>query len=53
MRVLDTVPGSPNHIKRYIDSAYLPAAVQRGTMRGHHAAQQTSDLVRLALLYQV
>ncbi|KAL4950531.1 hypothetical protein BDW69DRAFT_187283 [Aspergillus filifer] len=52
VRVLDTVPGSPNHIHRFIDPANLPAAVNEGRMRGIHAQQGISDFVRLATIYQ-
>ncbi|KAJ0425155.1 hypothetical protein BJY00DRAFT_308482 [Aspergillus carlsbadensis] len=52
VRVLDTVPGSPNHIHRFIDPANLPAAVNLGRMKGLHAQQGISDFVRLAAVYQ-
>ncbi|KAL2794807.1 hypothetical protein BJX66DRAFT_337597 [Aspergillus keveii] len=52
VRVLDTVPGSPNHIHRFIDAANLPAAVNEGRMKGLHAQQGISDFVRLATVYQ-
>jgi hypothetical protein len=53
VRVLDKVPGSPNHVHRFIDAAYLPIAFNEDRMKGHHSGQNISDFLRLATLYQV
>lgn len=53
VRVLDTMAGSPNHVNQYLDSSNIPAAVRDGRMQGRHAAQNTADIVRIAVLYQV
>lgn len=53
VRVLDTVPGSVNHIDRFLELWSLPQAVHEDRMKGHHAGQHTSDFVRLATVYHV
>lgn len=53
IRVLDSEPGSPNHIPRFINPEYLPAAINEDRMGGKSAKQHTSDFVRLVALYQV
>ena len=51
IRVLDTVPGSPNHILRYIPEDQLPKALVEGTMDGPYKGAHTSDMVSGACLY--
>ena len=51
IRVLDTVPDSPNHILKYIPAEMLPEALIKGTMDGPYKGPHTSDLLRGALLY--
>lgn len=51
IRILDTVPGSPNHILKFIPSEMLPEALVQGTMDGPYKGPHTSDLLRGALLY--
>lgn len=53
IRLLDTVPESPNHVLQYIDASDLPPAVRDGRVDGKAAAQHISDFVRLAVLYKV
>lgn len=49
VRVLDNVPGSPNHLSSYVPTHYFPTAFNEGTITG--PPQHISDLARLPLLY--
>jgi hypothetical protein len=51
--VLDSVPGSPLNVSRYIDTSdpfVVPEAYSKATLGGQYAAQHTSDLIRYPLL---
>ncbi|KAI1819774.1 hypothetical protein F4861DRAFT_110749 [Xylaria intraflava] len=53
IRVVDCAPGSPLHIRNYLDfddPATFPEAFRKGTLSGLYAVQHTSDLVRWPLL---
>ncbi|MCJ1440296.1 MAG: hypothetical protein MMC23_000779 [Stictis urceolatum] len=49
VRVLDDVPGSPNHLSKFVPGSYFPDAFNDKTMLG--PPQHASDLLRLPLLY--
>lgn len=51
VRVLNTVPDSPNYALKWISAEHLPRSFVDGTMGGKWAAQHQSDLCRTALLY--
>ncbi len=53
VRVLDTVPGSPNHFHNFVGPEHFPTAFYQGKLTGRNKGQHVSDLVRLAVLYQV
>ncbi|KAL4881875.1 hypothetical protein BJY04DRAFT_188243 [Aspergillus karnatakaensis] len=53
IRVIDNLPGSPNHISNFVDTSdprLFPKAFREGTIAGTYALQHTSDLVRWPLL---
>ncbi|OJD33707.1 capsule polysaccharide biosynthesis protein [Diplodia corticola] len=52
VRVLDSVPGSPNNVSRFIDKSLLPASFQEQDMAGPYAGAHSADLVRLPLLHR-
>lgn len=52
IRLVDVLPGSPNHIYNFVGRDYFPECFVSDTMDGSHKAQHTSDLVRLPLLYE-
>ncbi|KAF2668757.1 hypothetical protein BT63DRAFT_284886 [Microthyrium microscopicum] len=52
IRVLDTVPDSPNHIFKYLPKEILPEAMVKGTMNGPYVGPHSSDFLRGATLYQ-
>lgn len=49
VRVLDDVPGSENHLSRFVPASYFPDAFNNKTMVA--PPQHLSDLLRLPLLY--
>jgi hypothetical protein len=55
VRVLNSAPGSPLNLDRYLDvqdPKTFPKAFREGTLEGNYAAQHTSDLIRFPLLLQ-
>lgn len=53
VRVLDMVPGSSNHVHNFVGPENFPPAVNQDTITGTNKGQHVSDMVRLAVLYQV
>lgn len=51
VRVLDTVPDSPNHALKFISPDLLPATFVNGTMGGPYKGPHSADFLRGALLY--
>lgn len=51
VRVLDTVPGSPNHVLNFVSADLLPETFIKGTMNGPYMGQHSADFIRGALLY--
>jgi mannosyltransferase OCH1-like enzyme len=51
VRVLDTVPDSPNHALKWVDSKILPEAFVKGTMTGPYVGPHSADFLRGAALY--
>ncbi|KAJ4246067.1 hypothetical protein NW762_013812 [Fusarium torreyae] len=51
VRLLDNVPGSPNHALKFAPEEMLPKCFVEGTMTGKHAGQHASDMISGALLY--
>lgn len=51
IRVLDTVPGSPNHALKYIPAELLPEIFVQGTMEGPYVGPHSADFLRGACLY--
>ncbi|RDW63679.1 hypothetical protein BP6252_11224 [Coleophoma cylindrospora] len=51
IRVLDTVPDSPNHALKFIAPDMLPESFVKGTMDGPYKGQHSADFLRGALLY--
>lgn len=52
IRVLDTVPGSPNHALKWLDPALLPESFVKGTMEGPYVGPHSADFQRGAALWQ-
>jgi len=52
VRVLDLVHGSPANAFKFVDECYMPEHLKNETTTGRHAGANTSDTVRLPLLYQ-
>ncbi|KAF2032211.1 hypothetical protein EK21DRAFT_61490 [Setomelanomma holmii] len=52
VRVLDTVPGSPNHALKWIDATILPEAFVKGTMTGPYVGLHSAGFLRGAALYE-
>lgn len=52
VRVLDTVPDSPNHALKFVPPELLPECFVKGTMTGLYTGQHSADFLRGALLYQ-
>jgi hypothetical protein len=46
VRVLDSVPNSPNNALRWVAADLLPEAFLQGTMDGAHSGQHSADLLR-------
>ncbi|KAJ8106823.1 hypothetical protein OPT61_g9287 [Boeremia exigua] len=51
VRVLDTVPNSPNHALTWLDPAVLPKAFVDGTMIGPYVGPHSADFLRGAALH--
>jgi mannosyltransferase OCH1-like enzyme len=51
VRVLDTVPDSPNHALAWIATENLPEAFVKGTMTGPYVGPHSADFLRGAALY--
>lgn len=51
VRVLDTVPGSPNHALKWISPNELPECFVKGTMTGPYIGPHSADFLRGAALY--
>lgn len=51
IRVLDTVPGSPNNALNYVPAELLPETFVKGTMTGDYVGPHSADFLRGALLY--
>ncbi|KAL2144480.1 hypothetical protein VTI28DRAFT_9055 [Corynascus sepedonium] len=51
VRVLDVVPGSPNHTLRYLPPDTLPKTFVDGTMDGPYVGPHSADFIRGAALY--
>ncbi|KZN87653.1 hypothetical protein EN45_062140 [Penicillium chrysogenum] len=51
IRVLDTVPNSPNHALKYIRPELLPETFVKGTMDGPYVGPHSADFLRGASLY--
>ncbi|KAH7120027.1 hypothetical protein B0J11DRAFT_535076 [Dendryphion nanum] len=52
VRVLDAVPGSPNHALNFIDASQLPETFVKGTMEGPYTGPHSADFLRCAALYK-
>ena len=51
VRVLNTVPSSPNNALKYLPVDVLPEAFVKGTMDGPYSGPHSADLLRGACLY--
>jgi Capsular polysaccharide synthesis protein len=51
IRVLDTVPESPNHALKFVPPEMLPETFVKGTMDGPYKGPHSADFLRGALLY--
>jgi hypothetical protein len=51
VRVLDTVPGSPNNALKWLPASDLPECFVKGTMDGQWKGQHSADILRGGLLY--
>jgi hypothetical protein len=51
VRVVDSVPGSPNNISRFVENSFFPDAFNVNRLTGSYAGVHSADLVRLPLLY--
>lgn len=51
IRVLDTVPDSPNHALKHISPVLLPDTFVKGTMEGPYVGPHSADFLRGACLY--
>ena len=51
VRVLDTVPSSPNHALSWISSEDLPESFVKGTMTGPYVGPHSADFLRGAALH--
>jgi hypothetical protein len=52
IRILDSIPDSPNHFLKYTDSSLLPETLLKGTMDGPYVGPHTSDFLRGACLFK-
>ena len=51
VRVLNTVPGHPNHALNWIDANQLPETFVQGTMVGPYTGPHSADFLRAPALY--
>lgn len=51
IRVLDTVPDSPNHALKFVPPEMLPETFVKGTMDGQYVGPHSADFLRGACLY--
>jgi mannosyltransferase OCH1-like enzyme len=51
VRVLDTIPDSPNYALKFIPADYLPETFVCGTMDGPYVGPHSADFIRGAALY--
>jgi hypothetical protein len=51
VRILDSVPNSPNNVLRYVPAGLLPRTFVEGKMDGAFVGQHSADLTRTACLY--
>jgi hypothetical protein len=51
IRVLDTVPDSPNHALKFVPPEMLPESFVKGTMDGPYKGPHSADFLRGALLH--
>lgn len=52
VRVLDTVPDSPNNAMNFLDRNLLPETFVKGTMEGPYVGPHSADFLRGAALWQ-
>lgn len=52
VRVLNTVPGHPNHALNWIDADQLPETFVQGTMVGPYTGPHSADFLRAPALYR-
>ncbi|KAK4494650.1 hypothetical protein PRZ48_014006 [Zasmidium cellare] len=52
IRLLDTIPGSPNNALQWVDADVLPAAFVKSNMEGPYVGQHSADLLRAATLWK-
>ena len=54
VRLLDYIPGSPRHIKRFLGPDLLPEVLTMGKMdfNSRNAPEHISDMIRLPLLFE-
>jgi hypothetical protein len=50
VRIVDSVPGSPAHVSRFVPPTLFPDAFNSGGMIGRYIGAHSADLVRLPLL---
>jgi hypothetical protein len=51
VRVLDAIPGSPNHFLKFLPKDMLPSAIVEDEMTGPYTGAHSSDLLSGGLLY--
>ena len=51
VRVVNSIPDSPNYVVKYAPKEMLPASFLEGTMTGPYTGPHSADFVRGALLY--
>lgn len=52
IRVMDSVPDSPNHALRYLSGEELPETFVKGTMDGPYTGPHSADMLRGACLFK-
>ncbi|KAF3922455.1 hypothetical protein AA313_de0206907 [Arthrobotrys entomopaga] len=52
IHVLDSVPNSPNHVLKFLDTSLLPEAFVNNTMDGPYVGPHSADFLRGACLYK-
>jgi hypothetical protein len=51
VRVLDSIPDSPNYYLNYVSASYLPDALVRGVLDGPYVGPHSADFLRGACLF--